>query len=120
MANVDPQIALATEIGENQGYQTYLISIRSVEANEAVGIEQAKALQAAGIKVIANTGTSIGDGVSSVGELFTSRGGQALGAAVEGLSNTPGGAALLETFGVDLVDDAPVSAAGRGPNGAAA
>ncbi len=122
MSTVSPQLALAAEIGENQGYQTYLISIRTVEANETVGVEQAKALQAAGIKVIANTGTNIGDGVSSVGELFTSRGGQALGAAVEGLSNTPGGAALLETFGVDLDDEnAPVSAAGvRRGNGAAA
>jgi flotillin len=123
MALVTPQIALATEIGDNDGYQTYLIQIRNVEKDEVVGVENAKALQAAGIKVIANTGTNITDGVQSVSDLFTSKGGLAIGSTLEGLANTPGGKAALAALGVDLEDsDAPMSASSRPArgNGAAA
>ena len=116
MAVVSPQIALAQEIGENEGYQTYLVQIRDVEMNEAVGIEQAKALQAAGIKVIATTGGGVSSGVSSIGDLFTAKGGTAIGAAVEGLANTPAGARVLDAIGVGGEDTTPAS---RG-NGAAA
>jgi hypothetical protein len=57
MAPVEAQIVLAKEIGENQSYQQYLITIRQVEANQAIGVEQARALDKADIKVIANSGT---------------------------------------------------------------
>lgn len=97
MAVVDPQIALATEIGENQGYQTYLIEIRGVEKDEAVGIEQAKALQDAGIKVIANSG-DVTTGVSNVMDLFSSKGGTAASAAVEAFAQTPAGEAIVAKF----------------------
>lgn len=99
MATVDPQIVLAQEIGENEGYQAYLIKIRGVEKDEAVGIEQAKALQDAGIKVIANTG-NVAQGVDNVMELFSSKGGTAMGATLEALANTEGGAALMKKFGL--------------------
>ena len=99
MATVDPQIVLATEIGENQGYQSYLIQIRGVEKDEAVGIEQAKALQAAGIKVIANTG-DVSNGVSNVMELFSSKGGTAIGSTLEAMANTDQGQALLAKLGL--------------------
>lgn len=94
-APVSTQIELAKEIGQNQGYQHYLISIKQVEANQVVGVEQAKALSAADIKVIANAGNPAG-GLASVRELFSSAGGQAVGAALEGLANTPVGAAIVE------------------------
>jgi flotillin len=100
MATVSPQIALATEIGENEGYQTYLISIRGVEKDEAVGIEQAKALVAAEIKVIANTG-HVNTGVSNVMDLFSSKGGTALAGAVEALAQSEKGQAVLEAAGVE-------------------
>lgn len=99
MALVTPQIALAEEIGENVGYQSYLIQIRQVEKDEAVGIEQAKALQDAGIKVIANTG-NVTDGVTKVMDLFTSKGGTAVGGALEAFANTDQGKALLTKFGI--------------------
>ncbi len=99
MALVDPQIALATEIGDNEGYQTYLTSIRSIEKDQAVGIEQAKALQEAQIKVIANTG-SVTNGVNNAMDLFSSKGGTAIGAAVEGFAQTPQGAKVLENLGI--------------------
>jgi flotillin len=120
-AQIAGQIALAQEIGENEGYQTYLVSIRGVEANEAIGVEQAKALQNAGIKVIATTGSGgVGTGIDSVRQLFTAQGGTAIGAAIEGFSNTPAGAKVLDTLGVDLDDpNAPVAASSRS-NGAAA
>ena len=103
MAVVDPQIVLATEIGENQGYQAYLINIRGVEKDEVVGVEQAKALQDAGIKVIANTG-DVNTGVSNIMDLFTSKGGTAVGGALDAFANTDQGAALMKKFGL-TVDD---------------
>ena len=95
MAPVNAQTALAREIGTNPGYQTYLVSVRTIEKEQAVGIAQAEALKAAGIKVIANTGNVVG-GVQTVMDLFSSKGGTAVGAALEALAQTPAGAALLK------------------------
>jgi len=94
MATVNPQITLAKEIGENEGYQAYLIRLKQVEATRDVGIAQAGALEKADVKVIAQTGAPA-EGLSSVGELFTAKGGQAIGSALEGLRNTEAGAAVL-------------------------
>lgn len=95
MAPVNSQIALAKEIGANEGYQTYLIQVRTVEKDETVGIEQAKALTRADVKVIANAGAPM-EGVKSVMDLFTSKGGTNIGAALEAFVQTPTGAALLK------------------------
>ena len=46
------------------------------------------------MKVISQTGTP-SEGLSAVGELFTAKGGQAIGTALEGLKNTDAGAAVL-------------------------
>lgn len=100
MALVSPQIALAEEIGENQGYQTYLVSIRNVEANQAIGVEAAKALQAAGIKIISNAGSPV-DGVNKVLDLFTSKGGATLGSMAETFAQTDVGSAVLNRLGVN-------------------
>lgn len=94
LAPVQAQIALAQEIGENQGYQQYLISVRQIETSERVGIEQAKALTHADVKVIANSGSAT-EGLSSLGDLFTSKGGMNFGAMLEGLANTDQGKELL-------------------------
>ena len=97
LAPVEAQIVLAKEIGENQSYQQYLITIRQVEANQAIGVEQARALDKADIKVIANSGTVTG-GISSLGELFTSQGGTGVAAALEGLSQSEIGKGLIDKF----------------------
>jgi flotillin len=97
LAPVEAQIVLAKEIGENQSYQQYLITIRQVEAHQAIGVEQARALDKADIKVIANSGTVTG-GISSLGELFTSQGGTNVGAALEGLAQSEIGKQLLDKF----------------------
>lgn len=95
LAEVQPQITLAKEIGENQGYQTYLIEIRKVEAQQAVGVEQAKNLGNAQIKIIANAGSDIAGGVSSAMDLFSAKGGQALGGMLEAFAGTEAGQQIL-------------------------
>lgn len=94
MAPVNSQITLAKEIGENQGYQTYLIEIRKVDATQAVGIAQAGALEKADVKVIANAGNAI-SGVETAMDLFSTKGGTAVGSMLEGLAQTEQGQALL-------------------------
>ena len=95
MATVNPQITLAKEIGENEGYQTYLIRVKQVEATRDVGIAQAGALEKANVKIISQTGTPA-EGLNAVGELFSVKGGQAIGAAFEGFKNTEAGAAIID------------------------
>jgi hypothetical protein len=50
------QIKLAKEIGSNQGSQQYLITIKQVDAGREVGLEMARAMPQADLKVIANAG----------------------------------------------------------------
>lgn len=95
LAPINAQIELAKEIGENQGYQTYLISIRQIEANQAIGIEQAKALTAADLKIIANGG-DVQSGVQKIGDLLSSSGGTQVGAMLEGLSQSEMGKKLVD------------------------
>lgn len=97
LAPVQAQITLAQEIGENVGYQSYLISVRKIESEQAIGIEQAKALTQAEVKVIANAGTP-NDGLKGVGELFSSSGGLKLGTMLEGLANTEAGKDIISKF----------------------
>lgn len=94
LAPVEAQIVLAKEIGENQGYQQYLVTLEQVKAGQVIGVAQADALKAANIKVIANGGTVDG-GIKSIGGLFSSAGGTQLGAMLEGLAQTDEGQSLL-------------------------
>lgn len=97
LAPVEAQTTLAKEIGANESYQKYLITIRQVEAGQAVGIEQAKALTQADVKIISNSG-SPSSGLTNVMDLFSSNGGTQLGAMLEGLAQTDAGQALIEKF----------------------
>ena len=99
LAPVQAQIELAKEIGENKSYQQYLITIEQVKAHRDVGIEQAKALHQADIKVIANAGNPT-SGLNSVMDIFSAQGGTQVGAMLEGLANTDMGKAVLNTIGV--------------------
>lgn len=99
MAPVAAQLELAEKIGANEGYQSYLVSIEKVKAAQAVGIKQAEALQDANIKVIANSG-SVTDGIGSIGEMFTAKGGTQFGAMLEGFINTPAGRTAMEKLGI--------------------
>lgn len=95
LAPVNAQITLATEIGENEGYQNYLITIRQVEAQEAIGKEMAGAIKAADLKIIANGGT-INEGMSSITSMFTPTGGTNLAGMIEALSQTDQGKQVVE------------------------
>ena len=97
LAPVQAQITLAKEIGANESYQKYLVTIRQVEATQAVGMEQAKALMEADVKIISNTG-SPSAGLTNVMDLFSSKGGTELGAMLEGLAQTETGQALINKF----------------------
>lgn len=99
LAPVEAQIALAREIGQNEGYQNYLVAIEAVAANENIGVEQAKALIDADVKVIANTGNAT-EGMTNVMELFSSKGGTNVTAMLEGLAQSDQGAKLLEKLGI--------------------
>lgn len=107
-ATVAAQVQLAKEIGQNAGYQTYLISVRQVEASQAVGVAQAAALAAAHIKVIANSGSVI-DGVDSLMGLLTPKGGTQIGATLEALAQTDLGAAVLGKLGIKSDEKKPTT-----------
>lgn len=97
MAPVTAQITLSEKIGSDPGYQTYLVSVRTIEKDQAVGIAQAAALEKAEIKVIANSGEVIG-GVKGVMDLLTSKGGTQLGAMVEAFKQTPAGGEMIRAL----------------------
>lgn len=97
LAPVQAQITLAKEIGENAGYQSYLVTLRQVEASEKIGIEQAKALVDADIKVIANGG-DVATGINSIGDIFSSKGGTGLASSLTALAATPEGQGLINRF----------------------
>lgn len=97
LAPVQAMITLAKEIGENAGYQQYLSVIKGLEAYTAVGSKQAEALQKAEVKVIANTGNA-SSGLTSVMDLFSSKGGLDLASMVEAFANTPLGKEVVNKF----------------------
>jgi flotillin len=95
LAPVTAQAKLAADIGENQSYQQYLVTIRQVEANQAVGVEMARSIGKADLKVIANGG-DIGSGMTSLTDMLSSAGGTKLGAMLTGLTQTDEGKALVD------------------------
>lgn len=94
LAPVNAQLTLAKEIGDNEGYQTYLISVRNIEATEAVGKEMAGAIKAADVKIIANSG-DVQSGIGNLADIFTPKGGTSIGGMLEGLVQTEQGKALV-------------------------
>lgn len=94
LAPVEAQTTLAKEIGSNDAYQKYLISVEQIKANQAVGTAQAAALEKAQIKVIANSG-NVSSGINSLTDLISSKGGTEIGAMLEGLANTEVGEQLI-------------------------
>ena len=106
LAEIEPQISLAKEIGENQGYQEYLIRIETIKADQAVGVEQAKNLGGAQIKIIANAGGTVQDGVKSVTDLFSAKGGQSLSSMVEAFAGTEVGQQIVtKLMGADKKEE---------------
>lgn len=94
MAPVTTQIALAQEIGANEGYQQYLVSIEQIRANSTVGVEMAKALETADMKIIANSGNAP-SGIKSLIDVVSPAGGTAVGGMLDALQNTDVGKAIV-------------------------
>lgn len=97
MAPVTAQITLAQEIGENDSYQKYLLSVEQIRANQAVGTSMAEAIAKADLKII-SSGASSGnviDSVSGLTSLFSPTGGVKLGGMLEGLAQTEQGKAIV-------------------------
>ena len=97
LAPVTAQVTLAKEIGENQGYQTYLVSLRQIEAGQAVGSDMAAALAKADLKVISNGGGQgeMISGASSIADMFSAKGGTNLTGMLAALAQTGEGQALI-------------------------
>jgi len=95
LAPVDAQITLAKEIGENASYQQYLITVRKIEAEQAVGIQMAEAVANADLKVISTGGESVTTGVNNLMDMFSAKGGTKLAALLAGLSSTEEGKNLV-------------------------
>ncbi len=106
LAPVNAQLTLAKEIGENKEYQTYLIEVRRIEAGQVIGVENAKALANADIKVIATSGDA-SSGIATLPDVLTARGGVQLGSMLQGLANTDVGKSMLSAIG--LADAKPVT-----------
>ena len=98
MAPVDAQIKLAEKIGNDQGYQSYLLGIRNIEAAQAVGVAQAEALKSADVKVISNAG-SPAQGLATVMDLFSAGGGTAVAGMLGGMAQSSEGKKLLDKLG---------------------
>jgi flotillin len=103
MAPVQTQITLAKEIGENEGYQKYLITIKQIESNRDVGIEMSKAFSKADMKIIANGG-NLGEGINNLSKMISSSGGVNIASMIEGLTQTDTGKALVDAITSKLKD----------------
>ena len=99
LASVEAQLKLASEIGNNDGYQHYLIQVRQIEANEKVGLAQADNIKGADIKIIAGAGDVTG-GISSAARALSPKGGFNLAGMLASLAATDEGKALLEKLGL--------------------
>jgi len=98
LASVTAQTTLAKEVGQNTGYQNYLIKIKEVEASIEIGVQQAKsygdALKSADLKIIANSG-DVNSGIGKITDLLSSKGGQAVNGLVESLQQTKVGGEIV-------------------------
>jgi flotillin len=74
-----------------------LITVEQIKANQVVGVEQAKALEKADIKIIANSGDA-SSGIAKLGDVLTAKGGTSIGAMLEGLVQTETGKAVVDKF----------------------
>ncbi|MFV0626873.1 MAG: hypothetical protein ACK5N8_05960 [Alphaproteobacteria bacterium] len=108
LASVQGQIELAKEIGSDEGYQSYLVKIEEVKSRRDVGVEQAKNIAGANVKIISQSG-DVASGLNSALDLFTPKGGSSMAAALESFAATDAGQALLSKLGlgINFSSDAP-------------
>ena len=98
LATVQAQIELAHKIGDNQGYQNYLLGKHQIDANKDVGLAYAKALAQAGVKVFATNGQGgVSEAVKKVSDLFNPSVGLQVGSFLEGVRATDAGAKAVDS-----------------------
>ncbi len=98
-AKVAGEIDLAKEIGENEGYQTYLIQIQQVKSGQEVGIANAAALEKAGIKMLIQNG-DVAEGITGIKDIFGPKGAANLSATLEALGSSEIGQTILKKAGL--------------------
>ena len=94
-AQVAGQIELFNKVNKDKEYQEFLVKQRQVEATEKIGVEQAKNLSGADIKIFANAGT-VADGVSSAGKILNPKTGLDAGSMFEAFASTPIGSEITK------------------------
>jgi flotillin len=98
LASVIAQTELAKEIGDNQGYQDYLIRVKVVDKEQIVEVAQAesmaKALQSADLKILANSG-DVQSGMNKFSDILSAKGGSQINGLLESLKQTEEGKSLL-------------------------
>jgi len=98
LASVTAQTELAREIGENEGYQEYLINVKKVDKDEVVEVAQAeaygKALEKADLKILANSG-DVQSGMNKFTDILSSKGGSQMNGLIESLKQTDEGKAIM-------------------------
>jgi flotillin len=98
LASVIAQTELAKEIGENQGYQDYLIRVKTVDKEQIVEVAKAesmaRALENADLKILANSG-DVQSGMSKFSDILSAKGGSQINGLLESLKQTEEGKAVL-------------------------
>lgn len=94
MAPITAQIALAKEIGSNEGYQKYLLGIKELDVELEVGLKKAEALKSSDLKIISNSG-NVDSGMKNIMDVFTTDGGMKVGGMLEAFNNTEIGKIIL-------------------------
>jgi flotillin len=98
LASVTAQTELAKEIGENQGYQDYLIRVKTVDKEQIVEVAKAesiaRALEKADLKILANSG-DVQSGMNKFSDILSAKGGSQINGLLESLKQTEEGKAIL-------------------------
>lgn len=98
LASVIAQTELAKEIGENQGYQDYLIRVKTVDKEQIVEVAKAesmaRALEKADLKILANSG-DVQSGMNKFSDILSAKGGSQINGLLESLKQTEEGKSLL-------------------------
>lgn len=87
-AQVAGQIELFNKVNKDEKYQNFLVEQRKVEAMEKIGVEQAKNLANAEIKIFANSG-NVSEGISQAGQILGTNSGLNLSKTLEAFASTP-------------------------------
>lgn len=99
---------MAKEISENQGYQDYLIRVKTVDKDQIVEVARAQAnaeaLSKADLKLLVNSG-DVHSGLNKLSDIFTAKGGSQVNGLIEALKQTPEGKALMSMLNLNPKGD---------------